>query len=178
VSVSPIATIGAAPVGVVSFKDAEIEGWIGGQAAVDYLRVVSSALSALESYAYAQKALDMTVEYVQMRVQFGQPIGAFQAVQNRVADMAILVEAAKFLSRELLWNLDQGNVDEQQAAIVKAMTAQSTPQVVMDCHLLHGGIGYMQEYPLQTYTRRIKESSLSWGSTREMLNRVADAVLA
>jgi len=178
VSTAPMTTIGGTPMRVVSFKDAPVEGWIAGAAAIEYLRSIGAALTALESYAYAQKALDMTVEYVQMRVQFGQPIGAFQAVQNRVADVAIQVEAAKFLSRELLWNFDQGTIDPQQVAIVKAMTANAAPQVAMECHLLHGGIGYMQEYPLQTYTRRIKESTLSWGSTREMLNRVADAVLA
>ena len=61
--------------------------------------------------------------------------------------------------------------------LVKAITAQMGPQVAMDCHLLHGGIGYMQEYNLQFFTRRAKDASLRWGTTREMMGRVADALL-
>lgn len=178
VTTSPLVSIGATPQAITVYDDAEAEAWIEGAAAVDFLRNVGAAFTALESYAYAQKALDLTVEYVQMRVQFGQPIGAFQAVQNRVADIATIVEASKFLTHELLWQFDQGEFDATQVAIVKAVTAQMGPQVAMDCHLLHGGIGYMGEYNLQFYTRRGKEASLRWGSTRETLNAVADAVLA
>jgi alkylation response protein AidB-like acyl-CoA dehydrogenase len=120
----------------------------------------------------------MTVEYVQMRVQFGQPIGAFQAVQMRCADLATIVEAARFLTHEMLWRIDQDDVDPAHIATVKAITAQMTPQVAQDCHLLHGGIGYMQEYDLHFFTRRGKDASLRWGSLRETSNRVADRAFA
>jgi len=178
VQATPLANIGGLPLSIVTYDNAPVVGWIGGADAVEDLRALGMAVTAFESYAYAQKALDMTVDYVQMRVQFGQPIGAFQAVQNRVADMAIIVEASRFLTQELLWNLDQGALDRDQAALVKAITAQMGPQVAMDCHLLHGGIGYMQEYNLQFFTRRAKDASLRWGSTREMMERVAQAMLA
>lgn len=177
VQATPLANIGGLPLSIITYDNAPVVAWIGGSDAVDDLRALGMAITAFESYAYAQKALDMTVDYVQMRVQFGQPIGAFQAVQNRVADMAIMVEASRFLTQELLWNIDQGTIDRDQAALVKAITAQMGPQVAMDCHLLHGGIGYMQEYNLQFFTRRAKDASLRWGTTREMMGRVADALL-
>lgn len=176
-AMSPMHTIGTIPQDIVDYHDAEVEAWIEGDEASAYLQYLGSALGALECYSYAQKALDMTVDYVQMRVQFGQPVGAFQAVQNRVADMATIVEASRFLTHELLWNFDQGAIDPIQVAVVKAVTSQMTPQVVMDCHLLHGGIGYMQEYNLQFYSRRGKEASLKWGSTREMTNIIAGSIL-
>ncbi len=178
VQVRATPSIGGVPSGFVSYNGAAAEGWIAGQEAVDYLRDLGTALTAFESYSYAQKSLDMTVDYVQMRVQFGQPIGAFQAVQNRIADIAILVEASRFLTHELLWQFDNGVATPEQVAVVKAITAQAGPQVAMDCHLLHGGIGYMQEYNLQFFTRRGKDASLRWGTTREMANRVADAAFA
>lgn len=178
VQAAALANIGGTPLSIVTYDAAPVIGWIAGAEALTDLRALGMAITAFESYAYAQKALDMTVDYVQMRVQFGQPIGAFQAVQNRVADMATIVEGARFLTHELLWNIGEGTLDPDQAALVKAITAQMGPQVAMDCHLLHGGIGYMQEYNLQFYTRRAKDASLRWGSTREMINRVADAVLA
>lgn len=178
VTTTDLKSIGSIPQVIADYRGAAVLGWIEGAAALDFLRAIGSALTSLEAYAYAQKALDMTVDYVQMRVQFGQPIGAFQAVQNRVADMATIVEASRFLAHELLWQFDQGQVDPAQVAVVKAVTAQMAPQVAMDCHLLHGGIGYMEEYNLQFFTRRGKDASVRWGSNREALSRVADAVLA
>lgn len=178
VTTTDLKTIGAMPQVLAVYDHATVEGWIEGAAALDFMRSIGSALTSLEAYSYAQKALDMTVDYVQMRVQFGQPIGAFQAVQNRVADIATIVEASRFLTHELLWQFDQGIIDTSQVAIVKAVTSQMAPQVAMDCHLLHGGIGYMEEYNLQFFTRRGKEASLRWGSNREALSKVADAVLS
>ena len=175
VDVTPVTTIGAIPQCHVRYDGAAVEGWIGGAEAVDGLRDIGSALTAFEAYAYAQKALDVTVEYVQLRVQFGQPLGAFQAVQMRCADMATIVEGSRFLANELLWKLDQGEATRRDVAMVKAITSKMAPQVLQDCHLLHGGIGYMREYDLHFFTRRGKEASLRWGSAREAMNVVVDA---
>lgn len=178
VQVTPVRTIGALPQAHVSYDGAAVEGWIDGAEAVDALRDIGTALTAFEAYAYAQKALDVTVEYVQLRVQFGQPLGAFQAVQMRCADMATIVEGSRFLANELLWKLDRGEATRRDVAMVKAITSKMAPQVLQDCHLLHGGIGYMQEYDLHFFTRRGKEASLRWGSARETMNVVVDTAFA
>lgn len=174
VALTPVRTIGAIPQVHVRYDGAAVDAWIDGAEAVDGLRDLGSALTALEAYAYAQKALDLTVDYVQLRVQFGSPIGAFQAVQMRCADMATIVEGSRFLVHELLWKLDQGMATRRDVAIVKAITSRMAPQVLQDCHLLHAGIGYMQEYDLHFFTRRGKEASLRWGSARETMNVVVD----
>jgi alkylation response protein AidB-like acyl-CoA dehydrogenase len=178
VSIRELRSIGSMPQVAVEFQEAVAEAWLPGKEAVDYLRLLSTAMTALEAYAYAQQTLDMTVEYVQMRVQFGRPIGTFGAVQSRCADMAIQVEASKFLTRELLYHFDQDEVDPVQVATVKAITAGMAPDVAMDAHLIHGGIGVMREYRLHFYSRRAKEASLRWAGVGECLNTVADALVA
>lgn len=177
VSHHPLRSIGGTPQAVVTCHDAETEGWLPGAGGVTSLRQLGGAMASLESYAYAQKALDMTVDYAGLRVQFGRPIGAFGAVQTRCADMATIVEASKFLSRELLDRLGWGEVDEALVATAKAVTARMAPEVAMEAHLLHGGIGFMREYSLQLYTRRAKEASLRWGTAAETLTAVGDALL-
>ena len=171
-------TIGALPQATVNYDGASAEAWIEGADAVETLRRLGAAVAAFESYAYAQKALDLTVDYVQMRVQFGQPIGAFQAVQMRCADMATIVEGSRFLTHELLWQIDEGLETRRQVAVVKAITAKMAPQVLQDCHLLHGGIGYMQEYDLHFFTRRGRDAALRWGSARETMHIVTEEAFA
>ena len=178
VTVRDTPTIGALPQAAVAYDGAPAEAWIEGEDAVETLRRLGAAVAAFETYTYAQKALDLTVDYVQMRVQFGQPIGAFQMVQMRCADMATIVEGSRFLVHELLWQIDEGLETRRQVAVVKAITAKMAPQVLQDCHLLHGGIGYMQEYDLHFFTRRGRDAALRWGSARETMNIVTEEAFA
>ena len=172
-----LASIGKTPQAIVAYDGAQADGWIEGEAAVEDLRRLGSALASLESYAHAQRALDMTVDYVQTRVQFARPIGSFQAVQMRLADLATRVQASNFLVHELLWHIDEGSEDPAQIAVVKAVTAQTVAQVTQDCHLLHGGIGFITEYDLYFHTIRGKEASLRFGGAGEALRTVANALL-
>ncbi len=172
-----LVSIGKTPQAIVAYEGARADAWIEGEAAVEDLRRLGSALASLESYAHAQRALDMTVDYVQTRVQFGRPIGSFQAVQMRLADLATRVQASNFLVHELLWHFDEGSDDPEQIAVVKAVTAQTVAQVTQDCHLLHGGIGFITEYDLYFHTIRGKEASLRFGGAGEALRTVANALL-
>ncbi len=172
----PLVGLGSTPLAVVTFTNARAEAWIPGQAALDYLRGLGAALTAVESYACAQKALDLTVDYAQMRVQFGRPIGAFGPVQGRVADMAVQTLASRFLAFELLEQFDTGAWTAARTAVVKGVTARMLPLVLMDAHLIHGGMGFMREYHLQFYTRRGKEAGLRWGTARECTNAIGDAL--
>jgi alkylation response protein AidB-like acyl-CoA dehydrogenase len=120
----------------------------------------------------------MTVEYVQIRVAFGRPIGTFEVVQARIADMATFVQAARFLVYELLYQFDVEEVDPVQVASVKGVAARTVTEATNWGHILHGGVGFMAEYDLQFHTRRGKEAALRWGDPREVTNIVAEAVLA
>ena len=178
VSTQALTGIGLTPQAEVSYDGASVEGWLGGAEAVDYLRVLGSAISSLECYAHAQKALDMTVSYVQVRVAFGRPIGTFEAVQGRCADAAVGVTASRFLAYEQLYKLDQGELDALHAAKVKSVVSRSVVDATNWGHVLHGGVGFMAEYDLQFHTRRGKEASLRWGDPRESLGAVAASVFS
>lgn len=177
VSARALPGIGLTPQADVRYEDARVEGWIGGAEAVDWMRVLGSAIASLECYAHARRALDMTVGYVQVRVAFGRPIGAFEAVQGRCADAATLVTAARYLAYEQLDRLDRGEADPAHAARVKAAVSRAVVDATNWGHVLHGGVGFMAEYDLQFHTRRGKEASLRWGDPRESLGAAAAALL-
>ena len=176
VATRALSSTGSTPQVDVTYEHASVEAWIPGEEAVDYLRLLGSAITSLECYAHAQRALDMTVEYVQVRVAFGRPIGTFEAVQSRCADSATLVTAARFLAYEQLYRFDHGEVDAAHAARVKNVTSRAVVEATNWGHILHGGVGFMAEYDLQFHTRRGKEATLRWGDPRESLNTVAAAV--
>ena len=134
------------------------------------------ALAAIQCLGCAQQALDMTVEYTSHRVQFGVPIGSFQAVQHHCANMATMVEASRFLAYEAVWAIDKGVATDDQIAIAKACASQTVSEVTMQAHQLHGGIGIVEEYDLHFFSLRGKERALSWGSAEECLAIIAGSV--
>lgn len=126
------------------------------------------------SVGVAQRALDMTVEHAKERVQFGQPLGKFQAVQHMCADMAMLTEGARLIAYEALWRLDEGLPAVKEVAMAKAFANEATRQTLWMAHQIHGGVGIMLEYDLHFYFRLAKELELKLGSTRDLLETVAD----
>ena len=118
----------------------------------------------------------MTVEYVGMRVQFGRPIGSFQAVQHHCANMATDVLGARFLTYRSVWSLDQGVASDRQIAKAKALASRAATEVTMQAHILYGGIGYTEEYDLHFFSRHGKERALAWGSPDECLRLAAETL--
>jgi alkylation response protein AidB-like acyl-CoA dehydrogenase len=111
----------------------------------------------------AARALEMTVEFVKDRVQFGVPIGSFQAVQHRAADMATDLDAARFLAYEAAWKEGEGLLSPRDLAITKAWVSDAARRVVASAHQLHGGAGFIREVDLQLYFRRAKASEYRFG---------------
>jgi alkylation response protein AidB-like acyl-CoA dehydrogenase len=118
----------------------------------------------------------MTVAYTNIRVQFGQPLAAFQAVQHHAADMCMHVESNRFLVYELLDSLERGTASAEDAALVKASVSRSVPFVTMQAHQLHGGQGLIEENDLYFFTIRGKDRSLAWGTAEECLELLAKEV--
>ncbi|MBI2760434.1 MAG: acyl-CoA/acyl-ACP dehydrogenase [Chloroflexi bacterium] len=175
VAYRPLRAIGRIPQAVVSY-DGVPATRVSGADGVAYLVQLARALAAIQCLGSSQQALDMTVEYVAMRVQFGRPIGTFQAVQHHCADMATLVEATRFLAYEAVWAIDNDMASEKQVAVAKACASRTATQVPMQAHQLHGGIGFIEEYDLYFFSLRGKQHSLSWGSTEECLRVVAKTI--
>lgn len=175
VQAQPLYNIGRIPQAVVRF-DAVNAVPVSGSEGYGYLLRLARALAAIQCLGSAQQALDMTVEYTSMRVQFGRPIGTFQAVQHHCANMAILVEATRFLAYEAVWAIDNGTATDEQVAIAKACASRAATEVPMQAHQLHGGIGIVEEYDLHFFSLRGKQHALSWGSSEECLATVANSV--
>ena len=175
VQAAPLHTIGRTPQARVTYDGVAAVQICGGDG---YRQLVQlgRALAAIQCLGYAQQALDMTVEYTSHRVQFGQPIGSFQAVQHHCANMATMVEASRFLAYEAVWSIDNDVATDEQIAIAKASASRTATEVTMQAHQLHGGIGIAEEYDLHFFSLRGKESALTWGSAEECLAAIADSV--
>jgi alkylation response protein AidB-like acyl-CoA dehydrogenase len=137
-----------------------------GPAAPDLRDIACVALSA-EQVGAAQRCLDMTVEYTRTRVQFGRPIGGFQALKHRMADMYVLVETARSASYAAVQSDDPVLV---AAARVHCSTALS--KVAGEMIQLHGGIAITWEHDAHLYFKRAHGSSHLFGGPREHVARV------
>lgn len=114
-------------------------------------------LAASEMSGACEKVVEMTTQYVKDRTQFNVPIGGFQAVQHKLADMYLSSEALRALSRFAAWAVD--NSKEQVALSARAaisFACENAAQLVESAIQLHGGIGFTWEYDLHLYLRRIK----------------------
>lgn len=111
----------------------------------------------------ATAVLDMTVEYVKQRTQFGRPVGSFQAVQHHCAQMATDVEGCRGVAYQAAWLLAEDMPAHREISIAKAWISQAYRRVCATAHQCHGAIGFTKEHDLQLYTRRAKVQELSYG---------------
>ena len=121
------------------------------------------ALSA-EMCGGAQQVLDMSVEYAKVREQFGRPIGSFQAIQHKCADMLVQVEGAKSATYYAAWAVANDAPDAAlAAAMAKAYCSDAYRQVTSEGIQVHGGIGFTWEHDLHIYFKRAKGSEVTFG---------------
>jgi alkylation response protein AidB-like acyl-CoA dehydrogenase len=142
-------------------------------------RVVERATVALcaEMCGGAQKVLEMTTEYAKIRVAFGRPIGAYQAVKHRAADMLVDVENAKSLTYYAAWAVDERVPESALAAsMAKAYASDAYRRVAGAGIQLHGGIGFTWEHDLHLYFKRAKFSEFAFGDATYHRERVAQLI--
>jgi alkylation response protein AidB-like acyl-CoA dehydrogenase len=113
----------------------------------------------------AQQELELTAEHTKTRIQFDRPIGTFQAVQHRLADMFVDVQGARWTTYQAVWRLSEGLPADREVAIAKAFSNIACQRVAASAQQLHGGIGVDKDYDLHFYFRRAKAFELSLGST-------------
>ena len=122
----------------------------------------------------AAGALDLTTEYVKTREQFGVPIGSFQAIQHRLADVATAVDGARLLVREAGWAADERlEVAPTLASMAYAYAAEIAAEATAAGLHFHGGYGFMLEYDIQLHFRRAKAWALVGGNPKLEYTRVA-----
>lgn len=128
---------------------------------------------AAEQVGGAQKVLEMAVDYAKVRVQFGRPIGSFQAIKHKCADMLLEVESAKSAAYYGMWCAAEMN-DElpSVASLAKAYCSEAYFHATAENIQIHGGIGFTWEHPAHLYFKRAKSSELLFGDPtyhRELL---------
>ena len=119
---------------------------------LDYSRVMIAG----DGVGLAQGALEQAVNYVKKRKQFGKPLASFQVTQFKIAEMATLIETARSLTYKACWNLDRGTVDTQASAKAKWWACNVAVKVVDEALQLHGGYGYLDDYPIERFYRAAK----------------------
>jgi len=166
--------------GDVSFNDVEAVyvGHMERAAAVE-ANAVLAVLVAAESLGLARRMLEMTVDYVSQRVQFGVPVGSFQAVKHSAAEALVDIEAAHSGVYYAAWALSQGEADGVlHAWIAKAFATEAAVRTADRALQLHGAIGYTWEYDLQLFYKRAKLNLELFGSPRYYRERIAATLLA
>jgi alkylation response protein AidB-like acyl-CoA dehydrogenase len=131
---------------------------------------------AAEMCGGAQKVLEMSVEYAKVREQFGKPIGSFQAIQHKCANMLVEVESSKSITYYAAWAVANG-VDEAPlaAAMAKAYTSDAYRHTAGEGIQIHGGIGFTWEHDMHIYFKRAKSSEVTFGDAtwnRELVARL------
>ncbi|NOE26082.1 acyl-CoA dehydrogenase family protein [Ruegeria sp. HKCCD6157] len=131
------------------------------------------------SLGAAQAGLDMTLQYMSERKAFGQSIDQFQALQFRLADMEIELQAARTFLRQAAWKLDNGAPDATKfCAMAKKFVTETGSQVVDQCLQLHGGYGYLADYGIEKLVRDLRVHQILEGTNEIMRVIVARQLLA
>ncbi|QBQ99077.1 acyl-CoA dehydrogenase family protein [Paraburkholderia pallida] len=169
--VEPVDTPFAYPFGKVAQIDVEKARPV--DASADVMRQWWRVALAVEIGAVARVALDLTVEYVKQRRQFGRAIGSYQAIQHRLSECAVLVESTQWLARRAAWSGDPAD-----AALAAAYAQQAAARVHYDAHQFHGAMGITNECHLHLWTYRLKALQGELGGPSAQARAAADQLWA
>jgi hypothetical protein len=140
----------------------EGEGFISSLKILDGGRISIAALAL----GMAQGALEAATNYAKQRKQFRQPISEFQAIQFKLADMATQVEAARLLVYQAAWLADQKDVRfTRESSMAKLFASEVAVRVANECVQIHGGYGFIKDYPAEKYYRDVKLCTIGEGTS-------------
>jgi alkylation response protein AidB-like acyl-CoA dehydrogenase len=152
----------------LSFDDAPgtlIASGAAASAALEAALTAGAGILAAEQVGVAQRCLDMTVAYTKERRQFARPVGSFQALKHRMADVWVAISQARAASRYAAACLATGDPDVKVAvAMAKAYCSEAAVLAAQECVQLHGGIGFTWEHPAHLYLKRAKADSIGFGT--------------
>jgi alkylation response protein AidB-like acyl-CoA dehydrogenase len=133
---------------------------------------VAAILLAAEQIGAASRCLDLTVAYTKDRVQFGRPIGSFQALKHRMADLYVLVQSARAVVNDAV-----AEPSPTAAALARVAASEAFSRVAAEAIQMHGGVAITWEYDIQLYFKRAHGSAQLLGPPREYLRRLESEVL-
>jgi 3-oxocholest-4-en-26-oyl-CoA dehydrogenase beta subunit len=150
----------------------------GGWAALTSARRDATALQCVEMTGGARAVLDMTVAYVTDRVQFGRPIGSFQAVQHQVADLSTRIDAASLAAWQAVWRCAANAEPERSVNIAKAAAVDAYVAATLIGHQLHGAIGFVLDHDLHLWSDRARSAANRLGTRDDHLRALGEYLAA
>ncbi len=138
---------------------------------------LSAVLYASMMAGAGRRTLDMAVAHAKQREAFGQPIGAFQAIQHLCANMVNAIDGTTMLSREALWRMDQKLPYRVNVAQAKSFGNEQCMMVVRSAQQIHGGMGFIRDFDLNLWYRRVASWSLRGGTAAAHRRTIAAALL-
>src|SRR5699024_2813063 len=138
----------------------------------------ATALQTMEMVGGMKKVIQMTVDYVSHRKQFGIPIGAFQAVQHHLANLSIYSDGAELAAYQAVNILSNGEDAVRETSIAKAVASKAYKEITIMDHQLWGGMGYSTESDLYLWSNRAKATELSFGTRDYHLKKLYQFVKA
>lgn len=163
----------------VSIAREDIIGGASGPAAVQRLFDVGGVVAATMMTGIASRVLDDSVEYAGQRIQFGKPIGSFQAIKHRCADIAVKLDSARSAAYFAAWALASDAPEcEKAVSMAKSYCGEAARFACNECIQIHGGVGFTWELGLHFFLRRSKMLELSYGDAAYHRERVLAATLA
>ena len=136
----------------------------------------ATVLQCADIVGRSEKILEMVVEYSKNRVQFGRPIGSFQAIQHQLADLRTAVDGARMATYHAAWKVDQGGNSAGEVAVAKAYAGGLSRRATAVGHGIFAGIAFTVEHDMQLYTMRSKIAEANLGDTDHNLERLAECM--
>jgi alkylation response protein AidB-like acyl-CoA dehydrogenase len=138
-----------------------------GEGFVDSLKVLDGGRVSIAAMAVgmAQGAYEAALKYSKQRKQFGRPISEFQSVQNKLADMATEIEAARLMTYRAGWMLDQGLRNTKESSMAKLFASEVAVKVANEAVQIHGGYGFIKDYPVEKFYRDVKLCTIGEGTS-------------
>jgi alkylation response protein AidB-like acyl-CoA dehydrogenase len=151
----------------ITFASAAARQIVAGPAAesaVSAALLAGAGVLASEQFGLAERALEITVAYVKERNQFARPVGGFQAIKHRLADLWVAVSQARAAARLAANGLVTGTESELAVALAKAACSDTAMKAAQEMIQLHGGIGFTWEHPAHLFLKRAKADSIGFGT--------------
>jgi alkylation response protein AidB-like acyl-CoA dehydrogenase len=178
-TVKPLQTVAGDKQAEVVFDNVKVsaDGVLGevdkGWPYIEKVIMKAGVARCAEMVGLAQKALDISLEYAKERTAFGHPIGAFQSIQHRCADMLIDLEGSRFVTYQAAWRINEGLPAEREAAIAKAWVGQACRRIMFSAHQVHGAIAFTEDHILHYYIKKARASEFSFGGVDYNLEKLA-----
>ena len=181
IEVRRIKTLGQHSIGTteVTFTDVRVprsallgeldKGW---SICEDTLRYERLCLSAARIGA-ARRAFEFALDYAKNRTQFGKPIGSFQVIQHKFADMKIMLDTAQTMVRRYAWLMENGQAERADTAVLKYCVGETFKSISDTCLQVLGGYGYCNEYPIQRFFRDSRLATIGGGTSEIQKNIIA-----